>query len=348
MIRMAFKSTLTVFLLASVTLQGCSWLGIRDNASDYRQAEATPRIQLPEGYDNAAINDAYPIPEQVAPGDLEGEFEVPRADVVSKVNTNNVRAFRSQGRYWIVANDSPGSVWARTRRFWEVNGIALEAQDPNSGRLETAWLSRKSDEQITANKFRLQIAPGMREDSAEIELQHIGFPGDAALPETEQLDWNAANRNDELALSIMKEIAAFLIETEYEAGSVSLLAQNLLGAPKTSLEQGPAGEPVLEMRLNFQRAWEAVQNGLAGAEIEVEDKNRSEGLYYLKLKDENAEEESSGWFSFFGKDKEAPSIQVTLQLKDLGDKVEVRVQGDAATDVAFASELLTQLRNNLL
>ena len=88
---------------------------------------------------------------------------------------------------------------------------------------------------------------------------------------------------------------------------------------------------------------------MAGAEIEIEDKNRSEGIYYLKLKDEDAEEDSSGWFSFFGsKDKEGAGIQVTLQLKDLGDTVEVRVQGEATTQAGFSDDLLTRLRNHLL
>ena len=238
---------ISILLVTAVLLQGCSWFGIRDHSNDYRQAETTPRIQLPEGYDQTAINDAYPIPNDIAGGELEGEFEVPRADVVSKVNTNNVRAFRSEGRYWIVVNDSPGSVWGRVRRFWEINGIDLAAQNPNQGLIETAWLSRKAEESVTVNKFRLQVAPGMRENAAEIELQHMGFPRDA-VPANDQLNWDATNRNDELALSIMKEIAAFLIETEYEAGSVSLLAQNLLGAPKTNLAEDASGEPVLVMR----------------------------------------------------------------------------------------------------
>jgi len=340
------RTTKTILLMvaAGLVVQGCSWLGIRDRANDYRKAEAVPRIQVPEGLDSSAINDVYPIPANVAQGDMNEEFVVPRADLLKQSSASNVRAFRSGGRFWIVTNDAPGSAWARVRRFWELNGIELEAQDPNSGMLETVWLSRKSGEAISNNKFRMRVEHGMRENSAEIELMHIGFPNNASLPANNELDWSGANKNEELSLSVMKEVAAFLIETEYEAGSVSLLAQGLLGSPKSSLIE-EAGQPVLVMRLDFNRAWESVKNGLANAKIEVADQDRSAGLFYLKLVDESGKAKSSSWFSF-GSD-EPETLPVNLQVQSSNGRVEVRVQGEEPEE-GFARKLLTRLRNNLL
>ena len=347
---------LQMLLLGGVT--GCGWLMgeegyFRDRKHDYREAEVTEPMQVPEKLDSSAIKPLYPIPGWDGSPQFSSDFEVPMPDAFVTKSQGEIRAFKSGNRYWIAVNTPPAGAWARVRRFWELNNISLIREVPFQGDMETAWLSREKDGVATRDKFKIKVEHGMHESSAEVYIMHLGFPADAELPAESELDWSKVEEGDELAVAIMQELAGFLIDTEYEGAPASLLAQSFAGAPKSALGTDEKGNRILLLKLNFDRAWEAVGKAIEDAEIEVSDKNRSAGVYYVNYYPDAGTEEDGGFFSFLpfigGGDSKGKAYKFVVTLAAQAEEIVVAVAPDdekAERDMSEA--VLATIRENLI
>ena len=347
-------SVITVSLVS-----GCGWMTgedgyFRDRANDYRKAQVIEPLKVPEGADTQTLKELYALPGEQRFPRFKGKFEVPTPDTIVGGNQKDIRAFKAGTRYWIAMNSMPSEAWARVRRFWELNSIKLESEVPSEGLMETVWLSREMGGKESRDKFRVRIENGMHRDSAEVYLMHLGFPADGSeLPNSDALDWTRVKEGDQLAISIMQEIAAFLIDTEYEGAPASLLAQNFPGSPKSSFGTDEQGNRVLLLKLDFERAWDAVGKALEEAKISVGDKDRSAGTYHVNyFPDLQEEEDKPGFFSFlkFGKPKPNEKLRrMTVHLNSISGQIVVAVQSDEQPeDPSFPQSLLADIRENLI
>jgi outer membrane protein assembly factor BamC len=66
---------------------------------------------------------------------------------------------------------------------------------------------------------------------------------------------------------------------------------------KSSLERDAQGVTVLELRVDYERAWATVGQALARAEADVENLDQIEGIYYVRIRDEILTGEQKGWLS---------------------------------------------------
>jgi uncharacterized lipoprotein len=103
---------------------------------------------------------------------------------------------------------------------------------------------------------------------------------------------------------------------------------------------------VLELRLDRERAWATVGQALTRADVEVENQDQVEGVYYVRIPEEVLTGEEKGWLSgVLSRGKGGYDLQ--LHLQQVGDLVyHVSVtDGDAApVDREFGQEVLTMVR----
>lgn len=356
-----FRLKLFVMIFPVITissLSGCGWLMgdngyFRDRKHDYRDAEVSKPIKVPENLDKSAIKDLYPVPGWHGAQQFSEDFEVPMPEAFVTKSQGEIRAFKSGNRYWISVNTQPAGAWAKVRRFWELNNIELALEAPFKGDMETVWLSREKENVATRDKFRIRVEHGMHENSAEVYIMHLGFPATAELPKVDKLDWSSVKEGDELAVAIMQELASFLIETEYEGAPASLLAQSFSGAPKSSLSTDAAGRKTLVLQLNFERAWEAIGKAIEDAEIEVTDKDRSSGTYYVNYYPNAEEKEEGGFFSFLpfvgGGGSKGKAFKFVVNLKAESKKIVVAVvSDDEKVEKDLSEAVLATIRENLI
>jgi outer membrane protein assembly factor BamC len=81
---------------------------------------------------------------------------------------------------------------------------------------------------------------------------------------------------------MVKELAGYLADTTQQ-GSVSLLAQGISTANKVYIVRGADGTPMIDLRLNFERAWASLGRALPRGGFTVQDLDRSAGIYYVKF-----------------------------------------------------------------
>jgi outer membrane protein assembly factor BamC len=77
---------------------------------------------------------------------------------------------------------------------------------------------------------------------------------------------------------------------------VSLLAQGISTVNKVYLVRDASGEPVIDLRLPFDRAWASLGRALERANLSVKDLDRSAGVYFVKYetRKQRAEEGEAG------------------------------------------------------
>src|SRR5690606_23727773 len=111
------------------------------------------------------------------------------------------------------------------------------------------------------------------------------------------------------------------------------------------------GNPVLNMNTDFNRAWAAVGQALASADIHVDDLDRSAGVYYVNPQ-QSARQDKPGFFGrLFGRGKADADAQQRTQVRltPVGNRVQVTVEDSITTssDSSEARALLSRILENL-
>lgn len=277
---------MTVLLLSllAVTLAGCGWLVgdkgyFRDRSDDYRKARAIPPMKVPEGTQTQATSQLYAIPVERTDALLDREFEVPRPQPLREdAAERTVRIQKLGTEQWILLDDAPSEVWPRIRAFLISNQIGIEHEDVPGGQLETSWLSFRNDAD-RREKYRFRIEQGIQRSSSEIYVMQMGYRHDKdhAVPPAQ---WPPTSVDPDRETWMLKELANYLANTGDES-AVSLLAQGISTTNKVYLVRDASGQPVIDLRLGFDRAWASLGRSLDQADLVVKDLDRSAGLYFV-------------------------------------------------------------------
>ena len=124
-----------------------------------------------------------------------------------------------------------------------------------------------------------------------------------------------------------------------------MVAQEISAGVKSEVTRNSAGEPVLILHLDYERAWATVAQALSRAEVEVTELDQSLGVYHVLIPDSLFTGKGSGWLGglFGGED----TYDLTLQLAQGEDQAYAVSVGDAnqqPIDRELSHEVLTMIR----
>jgi outer membrane protein assembly factor BamC len=296
-----FARVICAAALLSV-VAGCGWMRsekgwLPDRSEDYVQVAENRPLVIPEGLDTTRVQDPFPIPPIT--DRMRPEFypkSPPRPDAIyASDNRDEVRIQRLGQRLWLVIPEPPTTVWPKVRQFLAENGIEVAWEAPARGRMDTAWLTiddqsyrdvirqafRDGKQQAAleggVDRLRLRVEPGLRERTSEIHLRYenSGFsaPGPEALIDLR----GTASHLLSIEQSVLNELGAYIAARVAEQ-TVSMVAQEIGSGVKSQLELDADGDPVLRLRLDFERAWATVNQSLSRADIDVFETDESAGL----------------------------------------------------------------------
>jgi len=100
---------------------------------------------------------------------------------------------------------------------------------------------------------------------------------------------------------------------------------------------GSDEQPVIQIKKIFDRSWDIVGEGLKLSEIEISDKNREEGVYYLRFDPDNRSSKDSGLmdsmaFLFFTDDYDEAPYKLTVIWKDSSTEVTAELVDEQSDD----------------
>ena len=163
---------------------------------------------------------------------------------------------------WIYIETLPSTSWPISKNYWDTSEYDVIKADPVSGEIDIDFSQ--------SSKLQMRIEHGIKEASTEVFLYKINkISGDIESdPEFVQME--------------MEKMIDYYADSLSNFTGTSLAAQNLNEMKKAKIFT-ENGMTVISLDLNFDRAWSSVSKALNAAEIVTNDRDRSNGTFYVSF-----------------------------------------------------------------
>jgi outer membrane protein assembly factor BamC len=229
---------------------------------------------------------------------------------------------------WIYVETLPSTSWPITKSYWNTSSFETLNADPLTGEIDINYNE--------TSILKMKIEHGIKEASTEIFLAQI------------DKNSNEIVSNPELIQSELSNLVNYFAESVDQFSGTSLAAQNLNDIKKAKIFV-ENGQTVIELDLNFDRAWSSVTKAMDASEILANDKDRSNGIFYVSY----AEEEESGFFSFLklGSNNENKKMnfdgaQFEVKITEKNNKTYVRAYSKDGK-IEEAEKLISKINESL-
>lgn len=315
-----------LIVVLCVVLTGCGV--IRDRSGDYVYAKNGGGVVVPPWYHQETVNASYPIPEITNNQVLTSDFKVPAPpDATLRILKEQFSVEIQDGQVWLLVNEPPSRVWPSLEKFLLSHSISFAHSNPQLGLAQAnldsgSVLARSFAKDIGLNDevnydIQILVTQGLKRNSSEVQMRL--FPSDGV---DEFKKWQGETSDLTVEEVVLGKTKSFMLENK-DQKSFSLLASDIGGPSKVSLIANGVGDSFLKLDLDYDRAWSVVLRSIRDAGYPIADLDRSQGIVYLDVKDND---DKCGFFSWFcSSEKNAPEYDYRVDLKVEGDSVKVYV-----------------------
>ena len=256
---------LFTFLPLIFFVTSCSIIGgpngyFPEKKYDFLEEEIETEITLPSDLDSPDTENHYPVGD---PSNLENVLEVPKPrQIFSSSGDSSVQLRRLGELMWIYIETLPSTSWPISKNYWDTSEYDVIKADPVSGEIDIDFSQ--------SSKLQMRVEHGIKEASTEVFLYKINkISGDIESdPEFVQME--------------MEKMIDYYADSLSNFTGTSLAAQNLNEMKKAKIFTED-GMTVISLDLNFDRAWSSVSKALNAAEIVTNDRDRSNGTFYVSF-----------------------------------------------------------------
>lgn len=308
-----------IYILVVASLVACDSIPFINNTSDYKGAGRSRPLEVPPDLTASPVSDAYSIPGSTNYSSYSQAQEGQEVGVEKVLVTpDGVRLEKAGAQRWLVVNSPAEKVWPVILEFWTDQGFAVRSENAQLGVMETEWIDTeaiKKDE--TGNlgdrfdkmldklsgyadkkKFRTRIDRGNEANTTEIYMTHrsvSGAPDDGKnrvrtnMGEIEtgyKLEGKTAVAEDvreaELDAELLRRLMVKLGVAEQK--SKEIIAQGVT-LKRAEVVKEADGSATLKLNDPFDRAWRRVGLALDRVGFVIEDKDRSNGIFFVRYAD---------------------------------------------------------------
>jgi outer membrane protein assembly factor BamC len=373
MLRMRAVSRLGLSLILLTGMAACTWLDktFPDKTQEYKRAKPTQSLEIPPDLTTTPTTDALVVPS--GPATLSG-YTSARQSLENKggetvlPSQEALQFERDDDRAWLVIQGDPQTVWPAAREFWIENGFFIVTENPTLGTLQTDWVEnraaipqdpiRRIISRIYENayssayrdRYRMRLERGEKPGTTELYITHQGVEEIVVSGQEEgTTKWGPRPPDPGMESEMLKRMMVYLgVKPEKAEHAVTEAAPK---AARAELVQQGSGQATLVMHDDFEKSWRNVGIVLDRVGFAVEDRDRLQGLYYVRYSDPLKTQKSGGFLSklAFWSDKEQKVEHYQIKLSDDGADTRVVVldaQGKPETSVT-AVRILNVLYDEL-
>ncbi|MEO7159596.1 MAG: outer membrane protein assembly factor BamC [Polaromonas sp.] len=317
-----------------------------------------PSLDIPPDLTQLSSETRYVVPG-TAVSASSYQVAQPTQTVTTAANAlGDVRIERSGNQRWLVVNRPADKLWTPVRDFWLESGFLLAQDQEKLGIMETDYAENRAKlpQDFIRNalgkvfdslystgerdKFRTRLE--RRPDGGtEIYISHRGMEevltGVRAGASTgDSTVWQPRPTDPELEAEFLRRLMVKLGVTQEQ--SKALIAAGAAQQP-TSRVAMLNNLPVVQMDEGFERAWRRVGLALDRTGFTVEDRDRSQGTYFVRYVEPAANKSEPGFFSklFKGSASTALPLKYRINLKSEGEKTTVSVLNAQGTPESSAN-----------
>jgi len=345
-------------------LAACS--ALETDPVDYKSTVKTTPLSVPPDLSQLARDTRYATPGATVSAT---GFQAAGQQSAQNLVASSFAGMRVEGQglhRWLVIDQPPEKLWPLIRTFWEETGFKLTLDDAQLGIMETDWnenrgklpqdfirrtLGKLLDTLYSTgelDKYRTRIER-TASGGSEIYITHRGlvevFKDDQRIKTT----WQPRPVEPELEYEMLRRLMVKLGAPAATAGS--LLNQAQVRPPMARLDSRD-GQLQVVLAEGFDRAWRRVGLTLDRTGFTVEDRDRSQGTYFVRYVEPTPPGQSEpGFFArlFSGTPKDKAPQKYRIVVRAQGEQSVVQVQGVEGQEVppAQAERVLKVLAEDL-
>ncbi len=361
---------------AVLVLAGCSGALIEGKKIDYKSAGKAKKLDVPADLSTPPTSDRYNIPEPSAGSATASDYAEGQGTRAAAGPTpilpaqEKVRLGRAGSQRWLVVDAEPEAVWPVIKEFWLDNGFLINVESRPTGIMETDWAENRAKipDSVLRNllgkvldsaysyperdKFRTRLERGQNPESTEIYISHRGMAQINISRDRyrETTKWQVRPVEPDLEAEMLSRLAIRLgARDEQIRADVKAPEQ-----PKATLSKTDERPDALLLVDSFDRAWRRVGLALDRVGFTVEDRDRSNGTYFVRYVDVDAtdQDKKEGFWStlaFWRDDaaKKDEQYRISVASASQGSAVEVLDARGEKSKSPTAGRILTLLQQEL-
>ncbi len=356
------RATLALTLL--VLLSGCGSIMDGDKVN-YKTEGGTKVVPLdiPPDLTQLTRDTRYAVPGGAVTASSMGIRPVAPIAATAAKQVNDVRIERDGKQRWLVVNRSADSVWPIVQGFWKENGFEYVIEQQQLGLLETEWAENRAkipQDFIRRNlgkvldglyssgerdKFRTRIERN-NTGGVDIFVTHRGMSEEYKDQTKSGTIWVPRASDSELEAEFLSRLMVKLGVSAEQAKATAAAPEAPVN--KTSLiTKGDA--TLLNIPDSFDVAWRRVGLALDRTGFTVEDRDRAQGVYFVRYVDTATKEDKGFFSSMFSSKKDVGPVKYRVAVLKTATATEVTVQDAAGKteNTAVAQRILKLLADDL-
>ncbi len=332
MSRLAVQRAAVIAAL-TLALSGCSIL--EEDKIDYKSAAKAPTLEIPPDLSQLRKDSRYAIESNSATASGFNSASARVADAGTATNNlGDVRMERQGNQRWLVVARPADKVWEPLKEFWTSNGFILITDSPDVGIMETDWAENRAkipqdiirktlgkvlDSLYSSgerDKFRTRVERNAQ-GGVEIYITHRGMVENYTSAQKESTIWQPRASDAELEIEFLRRLMVKLGATP-EAAKTANTGPTVAGASVSTLN----GQPAIELNDTLDRAWRRTGVALDRTGFTVEDRDRTQGVYFVRyITPGSATDKEPGFFAklFSSKTDPVPLSRYRIALSDKGN-----------------------------
>ncbi|MDW5442977.1 outer membrane protein assembly factor BamC [Polaromonas sp. SM01] len=356
-----FLAAPALTLLAALILSGCSSLGetLQGDKVDYKSAAKGTSLDVPPDLTQLSRDTRYVVPGSAITASGYQVGQTTQSVTTAATTVGDVRIERAGNQRWLVVNRPADKLWGPTREFWQESGFLLAMDQENLGIMETDWAENRAklpQDFIRAtlgklldslystgerDKFRTRLERTPT-GGTEIYVSHRGMVETVTDSRTtgpvksgDGTIWQPRPADPELEAEFLRRLMVKLGVSQEQ--SKALIASGT--ARQTARVAKVNNVPVVQIDEGFERAWRRVGLALDRTGFTVEDRDRTQGTYFVRYVEPTADKKEPGFFSklFSSSSAGAAPLKYRIAVRSEGEATTVSVLNAQGTPEASAN-----------
>ena len=281
----------------ALSLSACSVL--ETDKVNYKSATKGATLEVPPDLSQLSRETRYTVPGgAVSAAAFEtAQAQQPRgAASAAPQSMGDVRIERDGNQRWLVVNRPVDQLWEPVRDFWLENGFVFTVEQPKLGLLETDWAENRAklpqdiirstigkvfDSLYSTgerDKFRTRLER-MANGGTEIFITQRGMEEVYTNTHKDSTVWQPRPADPELETEFLRRLMVKLGASQEQAKAAAAAPVSVApGARMATVNNAP----VVQLDEGFDRAWRRVGVSLDRTGFTVEDRDRSQGVYFVR------------------------------------------------------------------
>ena len=360
MLRVVLVVTLLLNLIA------CSgtpeWKGVyaeKNNEINRSKLEVPPDLSQPN------VSDSLALPNITSSGSTYSAYNntADKENKITSASPLGIKLIRDGANQWLEVNLTAEKLWPQLREFFAQVGFEIKREDKKLGVMETNWLENRASlptnwfskllNRISStgirDKYRARLEKTDKPNITRVFISHLGLKEHASDEiYGGRFWWETRPSDPELEAEMYQR---FLIFRDISKADAIKLVAKIESKERTRIIDKDETK-MLQVGEGFARTWRRVGIALDRIGLLVDDRNRSGGLYYLRITDDFRDKvkEEKGWLAglFSSSDvkiKDRYLLSVSAE-KDI-TLISIYETTGAKADSRFVTQLLTDLKSYL-